>query len=113
MKTPELLLWSRILKTTRITQSPSFAAGPVEQAHAAMRADQAVFDGHAAGSDVLPAGEILAVKKLFPFARLRREGSAPTDQQTAIGEEKRAVRTSHLDKKIWLAGEHYSLPAHV
>jgi hypothetical protein len=41
-------------------------AGPVEQAHAAVGLDQAIFDGHVAGSDVLPAAEIFAVEELLP-----------------------------------------------
>ena len=42
----------------------NFAVGPVEQAHAAVGVDQAVFDGVFAGADVLPAGEIFAVEEL-------------------------------------------------
>src|SRR6266446_3473889 len=38
------------------------AAGPVEQAHAAVRANEAVFDRHVTGADMFPAGEILAVE---------------------------------------------------
>ena len=48
-------------------------SGPIEQAHAAVRPDQPVFDRHAAGADVLPAGKILAVEELLPFALLRLE----------------------------------------
>src|SRR5262249_35057936 len=50
------------------------AAGPVGEAHAAVGLDQAVFDGNATGTDVLPAGEILAVEELFPFAGLGARG---------------------------------------
>ena len=39
---------------------------PVEQTHAAVRADQAVFDGVFAGADVLPAVEIFAVEERAP-----------------------------------------------
>src|SRR4029077_9327388 len=46
------------------------AASPVEQSHAAMRADESVLHRHATGPDMLPAREILAVEKLFPFPRL-------------------------------------------
>src|SRR5258708_4985195 len=42
-----------------------FAAGPVEEAHSPMTVEQAVIDAHATRSDVLPAGEVLAVKKLL------------------------------------------------
>ena len=43
-----------------------FAGGPVEKAHAAMGSNEAVFDGHAAGADVFPAGEVFAVEERFP-----------------------------------------------
>src|SRR5713226_4772911 len=33
--------------------------GPIQQAHAAVRLDEAVFRGHVAGADVLPANEVL------------------------------------------------------
>src|SRR5438552_19140753 len=48
-----------------------FAAGPVQKSHAAMRFDQAVFDGLAAGADVLPAGKVFAVEERLPFGFLR------------------------------------------
>src|ERR1700722_5522991 len=42
-----------------------FAPGPVEQPHAAVGVDEAIwFDGHIARADVLPTGEIFAVEKL-------------------------------------------------
>src|ERR1043165_9995144 len=41
------------------------AARPVEQAHAPMGLDEAVFDGHRSGANVLPSGEVFAVKELF------------------------------------------------
>ena len=43
-----------------------FASSPIKKAHATVGADQAIFDGHAAGADVFPAGEAFAVKELFP-----------------------------------------------
>ena len=51
-------------------QLPNFSAGPVEQAHAAVGANQAVFDGVFAGADVFPAGEIFAVEELAPVLGL-------------------------------------------
>src|SRR6266481_1429252 len=51
------------------------AAGPVEKAHAAVRSNEAVFYSHAAGADVLPAGEILAVEERLPGRSLWPRGS--------------------------------------
>src|SRR5271165_1476535 len=45
----------------------NLAARPVEQAHAAVGADQSLFYGIAARAHVLPSGQILAVIKLLPF----------------------------------------------
>src|SRR2546430_1011686 len=42
------------------------ATGPVEKAHAAVRANEAVFDRHGAGADMFPPGEILAVEERLP-----------------------------------------------
>src|SRR5881396_1666450 len=47
-----------------------FASHPVEQAHTPMCHDQAIFHGHRPWPDMLPAGQVLAVKKLLPFAGL-------------------------------------------
>jgi hypothetical protein len=44
-----------------------------------MRADETVLDGHAARPDMFPAREILTVKKLFPFSRLRGQGKRGQD----------------------------------
>src|SRR5271165_663265 len=49
------------------------AGGPVEQAHASVGADESVLDGHAAGANVLPAIEVLAVEELDPAIRLGEE----------------------------------------
>jgi len=35
-----------------------------------VRFHEAVFDGHAAGADVSPAGEVFAVEELFPVGGL-------------------------------------------
>src|SRR5882762_2485776 len=51
-----------------------FSAGPIEEAHAAVRADEAVFDSHAAGADVLPAGQIFAIEQRLPGGGLRPRG---------------------------------------
>ena len=51
------------------------AAGPIEKAHAAVRSNEPVFDGHVAWSNVLPASEILAVEKRVPGWGLRLGGS--------------------------------------
>src|SRR6266853_5133541 len=50
------------------------APGPVEQAHAAVGSNKAVFDRHATGADMFPAGEILAVEERLPCRSLRRRG---------------------------------------
>src|ERR1700731_5388208 len=47
------------------------AAGPVEQAHAAVRSNKPVFHGHAARADVFPAGEIFSVEEWLPSRSLR------------------------------------------
>jgi len=54
------------LKTNANSAVTKFAGGPIEQPHAAVRLNQAVLDGHIAWPDVLPPGEIFAVKKLLP-----------------------------------------------
>src|SRR5216684_1247264 len=56
------------------------AARPVKKAHAAVRANEAVFDGHAARADVLPASEILAVEEGFPRGRLRGRGGSKCEK---------------------------------
>src|SRR5260370_27956894 len=61
------------------------AAGPVEKAHTAMRSNEAVFDGHAAGADVFPAGEVFAVEERLPGGRLR--GRSGDGQQSRDGDE--------------------------
>src|SRR5437899_8142298 len=48
------------------------SAGPVEEAHAAMRLNEAVFHGHVARSDVFPTGEILAIEERLPRVFLRK-----------------------------------------
>src|SRR6267154_4908920 len=50
------------------------ALSPIQQAHPAMRSNEAIFDGHVAGADVFPAGEILAVEERFPCGSLRLRG---------------------------------------
>jgi hypothetical protein len=49
---------------------PQFAARPVEQAHAAVGVNQAIFDSHVTGADVLPPGKVFAIKKLLPVVGL-------------------------------------------
>src|SRR6266478_4702255 len=58
------------------TAVANFAAGPVEKSHAAVRFDEAVFDGIATRADMLPAGEVFAVEERLPFGflRSRRDG---------------------------------------
>src|SRR5437899_1002636 len=55
------------------------AAGPVEKAHAAMRSNEAVLDGHVARADVFPAGEILAIEERLPCGSLRLGGERGRD----------------------------------
>src|SRR5882762_10953532 len=50
------------------------AAGPIEQAHAAVRLNESVFHRHVAWADVFPAGEILAVEERLPSRSLRPRG---------------------------------------
>src|SRR5438067_21319 len=54
-------------------------AGPVEEAHAAMGANQAVLDGHITRTDVLPASQVFAVEKLLPVTGLAVEGKRKTE----------------------------------
>src|SRR5262249_48205795 len=44
------------------------SAGPIKQAHSAMRLYQAIFDGHLSPPDVPPSCQVLAVKELFPLS---------------------------------------------
>src|SRR5712671_3375902 len=48
-----------------------FAARPVKQAHAALACDHPVFHHMTAGTDMLPASEVLAVEELLPVSGLR------------------------------------------
>ena len=50
------------------------AGGPIEQSHAAVRVDQSVLDGHVAGADVFPAGQVFAVENLSPLIRVAGAG---------------------------------------
>src|SRR5437016_1118153 len=50
------------------------AAGPVEKAHAAVRANEAILDRHVAGADMFPADEILAVEERLPRRSLWLRG---------------------------------------
>ncbi len=59
-----------------------FGFCPVEEAHAAVSVDEAVFDGHVTGANVFPAIEILAVEELPPFG-----GSVAAGGQERVGEE--------------------------
>src|SRR5580693_3538154 len=42
---------------------PHLAARPVQQSHSAMRANQSIFNSHAARPDMLPAAQIFAIKQ--------------------------------------------------
>ena len=74
MKTPELSFSSRMLVDDMDDAVADLSAGPVEQAHAAMRVDQAVFHRSFAGADVLPSCQILAVEKLPPLVGIACAG---------------------------------------
>ena len=44
-----------------------FAPGPIEQPHAAVGLDEAVFDAHAPFINVFPTGEVPTVEQLLPI----------------------------------------------
>src|SRR5580704_3939332 len=51
-----------------------FSARPIEQAHATVSTDKAIYYSHFSGPNVLPSGEIFAIEELFPFAGRGRRG---------------------------------------
>ena len=60
------------------------AAGPVQQAHAAMGFDQAIFNRHITGADVFPAGKVLAVEQRLPrFVGSPRGKNNPAKRTTS------------------------------
>ena len=47
------------------------ASRPVKQAHSAVSHNQPIFDGHITRADMLPSGQVFAVKKLLPLTGFR------------------------------------------
>src|SRR6266404_1398598 len=81
-----------------------FAAGPVEEAHATVRADEAVLDSHTAGADVLPAGKIFAVEERLPGRGLRPRGG--DKEKSRDGEQSgERERLSHRDDSSGKRGQ--------
>src|ERR1035438_5993174 len=77
------------------------AAGPVEQAHAAVRLDDPVFHRHVAGTHVLPADQVFAVEYLSPLSWVASTGIPGVRRkrypgQTG-GQAKAAGQPSHVE----------------
>src|SRR5207245_2326160 len=75
------------------------ATGPVEQAHAAWRSNEAVLDGHVARADVFPAGEVFAIEQRLPGRNLRRSSRKESEERGKGNDCKRR------DPFSWIHGE--------
>ena len=62
------------------TAVAELSAGPVEEAHAAMRLNEAFFHGHAARAHVFPTGEVLAIEERLPRVFLRKGSEREQDR---------------------------------
>ena len=87
---------------------PDLAARPIEQAHAAMGADEAIFHRVPSRPHVLPAGQVLAVEQLLPpigialariviFSGCKRGSSQASEQKHP---NHRAFQHKNLPKNI-------------
>jgi hypothetical protein len=68
-----------------------FAARPIEQTHAAMSPNETVFDCHAAWTNMLPTGEILAIEERFPLTL----GNPGSDQEDDCSNQKKRTALAH------------------